>query len=60
MLVLRCFFYFDFQFNNFSDVIKQCNEVLKIDENDVDVLCDRVEVYILNEMYDEGRKLLFF
>lgn len=34
--------------------------MLKIDENDVDVLCDRVEVYILNEMYDDGMEFLFF
>ncbi len=48
-----------FQLNNPSDAIKQCNEALKIDENDVDALCDRAEAHILNEMYDEGTKMSF-
>ena len=43
-----------FQLQNPKDAIKQCNEALKIDENDVDALCDRAEAHILNEMYDEG------
>lgn len=58
--VLRRFLYLDFQLNNPSDAIKQCNEALKIDENDVDALCDRAEAHILNEMYDEGKKMPFF
>ena len=49
-----------FQLNNPSDAINQCNEALKIDENDVDALCDRAEAHILNEMYDEGTKMGFF
>ena len=49
----------DFQLDNPSDAIKQCNEALKIDENDVDALCDRAEAHILNEMYDEGTKMPF-
>lgn len=40
--------------DNPTDAIKQCNEALKIDENDVDALCDRAEAHILNEMYDEA------
>ena len=49
-----------FQLDNPSDAIKQCNEALKLDENDVDALCDRAEAHILNEMYDEGKKMPFF
>nr|ABA28991.1 Dna J-like protein 3 [Cladocopium sp. C3] len=37
-----------------NEAIKQCNEALKLDENDVDALCDRAEAHILNEMYDEA------
>ena len=54
------FRYPDFQLDNPSDAIKQCNEALKLDENDVDALCDRAEAHILNEMYDEGKKMPFF
>ena len=43
-----------FQLQNPNDAIAQCNEALKLDENDVDALCDRAEAHILNEMYDEG------
>lgn len=39
---------------NPNDAIKQCNEALKLDENDVDALCDKAEAHILNEMYDEA------
>lgn len=53
------FRYPDFQLDNPSDAIKQCNEALKLDENDVDALCDRAEAHILNEMYDEGKKMPF-
>ena len=49
----------NFQLDNPSDAITQCNEALKIDENDVDALCDRAEAHILNEMYDDGREILF-
>lgn len=40
--------------HNPNDAITECNEALKIDENDVDALCDRAEAHILNEMYDEA------
>ena len=50
---------FDFQLDNPNDAIQECNEALKIDENDVDALCDRAEAHILNEMYDEGTKMPF-
>lgn len=39
---------------NPNDAIRQCNEALKLDENDVDALCDRAEANILNEQYDEA------
>ena len=47
-------FWLYFQLQNPNDAIAQCNEALKLDENDVDALCDRAEAHILNEMYDEG------
>ena len=34
--------------------LNSCSEAIKLDENNVDALCDRAEGYILNEMYDEG------
>ncbi|XP_058965590.2 dnaJ homolog subfamily C member 3-like [Pocillopora verrucosa] len=40
--------------HNPTDAITECNEALKIDENDVDALCDRAEAHILNEMYDDA------
>ncbi|KAJ7330645.1 DnaJ sub C member 3 [Desmophyllum pertusum] len=39
---------------NPSDAIQECNEALKLDENDVDALCDRAEAHILDEMYDDA------
>ena len=33
---------------------------MKIDENDVDALCDRAEAHILNEMYDDGMEFSSF
>ena len=50
-MVLLCL---DFQLQSPNDATTQCNEALKLDENDVDALCDRAEAHILNEMYDEG------
>ena len=44
-----------FQLQDPNEAIKLCNEALKLDENDVDALCDRAEAHILNEMYDEGQ-----
>ncbi|CAJ0610274.1 unnamed protein product [Cylicocyclus nassatus] len=38
-----------------AEAIQQCTEVLtSSDENDVDVLCDRAEAYLLDERYDEA------
>lgn len=35
-----------------------CTEVLKSgNENDLDVLCDRAEAYLVNEQFDEGNLL---
>ena len=34
--------------------LDSCSEAIKLDENNVDALCDRAEGYILNEMYQEG------
>lgn len=38
-----------------AEAIQQCSDVLENDDpNDVDVLCDRAEAYILDERYDEA------
>ncbi|VDM75482.1 unnamed protein product [Strongylus vulgaris] len=38
-----------------SEAIQQCTEVLtNSDPNDVDVLCDRADAYLLDERYDEA------
>ncbi|EYC38785.1 hypothetical protein Y032_0695g1597 [Ancylostoma ceylanicum] len=38
-----------------AEAIQQCTEVLtSSDPNDVDVLCDRAEAYLLDERYDEA------
>lgn len=34
--------------------LASCSEVLKLDDSNVDALCDRAEAYILNDMYQEG------
>ena len=51
--------FFNVQLQNPNDAIRQCNEALKVDENDVDALCDKAEANILNEQYDEGEFLWF-
>ena len=33
-----------------------CNELLEIDPESVDALCDRAELYISNEEYEEAIK----
>ncbi|KAI6222986.1 Tetratricopeptide repeat protein [Aphelenchoides fujianensis] len=38
-----------------AEAIQECTEVLKYgDPNDLDVLCDRAEAYILNEQFEKG------
>ena len=37
----------------------KCNEALEFDENNVDALCDRAEMYILQDMFEEGELCLF-
>jgi DnaJ family protein C protein 3 len=37
-----------------SEAIKVCSEALRINSEDVNVLCDRADAYINNENYDEG------
>lgn len=34
--------------------IKACTAGLLENENDVDLLCNRADLYLLNEQYDEG------
>jgi DnaJ family protein C protein 3 len=43
------------QAGHIAEAIQECTEVLKyVDENDVDLLCDRGEAYILNEQFDKA------
>lgn len=39
-----------------SDAIKSCTDVLGVDENDIEALCDRGEAYLLDENYDAAIK----
>ena len=39
---------------NFDEGMKWCGSALELDPSLVDVLCDRAELYISNEMYDEA------
>lgn len=44
-----------------AEAINECTEVLKYgDENDLDVLCDRAEAYIVSEQFDKGMFYLVF
>lgn len=43
------------ELGHIAEAIQQCTEVLEnSDPNDVDVLCDRAEAYLLDERYDEA------
>ncbi|CAH1782195.1 unnamed protein product [Owenia fusiformis] len=37
-----------------KEAFEHCNEVLGMDENNIETLCDRAEVYLVNEQYDEA------
>ncbi|KAL4220081.1 DnaJ subfamily C member 3 [Mactra antiquata] len=37
-----------------TDAIKECNEVLDMDPDNLNVLCDRAEAHIANENYDDA------
>lgn len=51
------FYVFYFQAGHLQEAIQECSEVLKNqDENDVDVLCDRAEAYLLQEDWESGKK----
>jgi tetratricopeptide (TPR) repeat protein len=44
-----------FKLGHVAEAIQECTEVLKyLDENDLDVLLNRGEAYLLNEQYDKG------
>ena len=45
---------FSMQSGDVEKTLDSCSEAIKLDENNVDALCDRAEGYILNEMYQEG------
>ena len=45
---------FLFQSSNVEDTFKWCGEVLEGDENDVDALCDRAEMYIQQDLFEEA------
>ena len=38
----------------YNEAMSVCSEVLEVDENNIDALCDRAEVQISNEMYEAG------
>jgi hypothetical protein len=39
-----------------AEAIQECTEVLKhLDENDLEVLLNRGEAFLLNEQYDNGK-----
>lgn len=38
----------------FNEALSWCNRALELDELNVDVLCDRAELYIKNEMFEEA------
>ena len=42
------------QLNLFGDGLEWCNKALELDEFDIDVLCDRAELYIKNDMFEEA------
>jgi DnaJ homolog subfamily C member 3 len=37
-----------------NDAIKKCSEALELDENNVDVLCNRADAYMANEQFEEA------
>ena len=37
-----------------------CNAVLEYDEKNIEALCDKAEALILNEEFEEGKKLKFW
>ena len=39
-----------------NDAIKSCTDVLGVNENDIEALCDRGEAYLLDENYDAAIK----
>ncbi|XP_003390240.1 PREDICTED: dnaJ homolog subfamily C member 3-like [Amphimedon queenslandica] len=43
--------------SSYDDGMKWCNEVLELDPENIDVLCDKSELYISNEEYEEAIKL---
>ena len=42
----------------YAEAMTSCNEVLEVDENNIDALCDRAEAKILNEMFEDGQYVL--
>ena len=44
------------QLNLYSEGLSWCGKALELDELNIDVLCDRAELYIKNDMFDEAIK----
>lgn len=42
------------QLNLYSEGLNWCNKALELDELNIDVLCDRAELYIKNDMFEEA------
>lgn len=47
--------YYFLKAGHIGEAITMCTEVLENDDpNDLDVLCDRAEAYLIGEQFDEG------
>lgn len=44
------------ELNMYSDGLDWCNQALELDDLNIDVLCDRAELYIKNDMFEEAIK----
>ena len=42
------------QAKNIKEAFSDCNQVLEMDENNIDALCDRAETYLTNEQFEKG------
>ena len=43
------------QAQNIQEAYKACDEVLEVDDKNIEALCDRAEVYIADEKFEEGQ-----
>lgn len=43
-----------FQASNIDAAFKACKEVLEMDENNIEAICDLADTYLANDQFDEG------